>query len=176
VAETRRSAGSDRGRPIIDWEAAFQFFAAQPAEKRTYAAVAAHFGVSRRTVETHGRSGRWVERVHAIEADAARSADRELGRTRAEQLADSRKLVEASFVSYARQLAAGDVRITASDLVGLIKISLQLWGEPTDPAESLSAEAEWALLRTRILETLAAYPEARQALANALDTETDDHP
>ena len=49
---------------------------------------------------------------------------------RADQLADFHRLIEASCVTYARQLASGQVRVTASDLVGLIKISMQLYGEP----------------------------------------------
>jgi len=174
VPNTPRQPGSDRGRPVIDWEAAFAFFASLPADGRSYAAVAARFGVSKRTVETHGRNGGWRERVASIEADAARQADERLGHARADQLADFHRLIEASCVAYARQLASGQVKVTASDLVGLIKISLQLWGEPTARVEVLSGSPEWALLRSRILDTLAAYPEAQQALAAALAEETDD--
>lgn len=163
-----RSAGSDRGRPAIDWEAAFVFFASVPAESRSYAAVADRFGVSRRTVETHGRRGAWRERVGEIEDDAARQADQQLGRARAEQLADFHRLIEASCVAYARQLASGQVRITATDLVGLIKISLQLHGEPTSRVELVTGSAEWLALRTRILEALGAFPEAQLALTQAL--------
>jgi hypothetical protein len=169
-----RRPGSDRGRPAIDWEAAFQHFASLPSESRTYSGVADHFGVSRRTVETHGQRDRWRERVAAIEAEAARQADQQLGRARADQLADFHRLIEASCVAYARQLAGGQVRVTASDLVGLIKISLQLWGEPTARVELLSGHPEWAALRTRILEALSAHPDAQQALADALAEESDE--
>jgi hypothetical protein len=171
---TDRSPDSNRGRKATDWEGAFQYFAALPPESRTYAVVADHFGVSRRTVETQGRSGRWRERVAAIEAQAAQQADEQLGRARANQLADFHRLIEASFVAYARQLAGGQVRVTASDLVGLIKVSLQLWAEPTAGVELLSKHPEWALLRTRILEALAAHPEAQRALADALAEESDE--
>jgi hypothetical protein len=172
VAE--RKPGSDRGRAAIDWEAAFAYYAARPAETRSYAAVASRFGVSPRTVERHGLEGRWRERVAAIEAEAAREADRQLGRARSEQLADFQRLIEASFVTYAKQLASGQVRVTASDLVGLIKISLQLWGEPTARVELLSGSPEWTALRTRILEALAAHPEAQRALADALAEDSDE--
>jgi hypothetical protein len=168
VSSPRRKPGSDRGRAAIDWEAAFRFFASLPPESRSYAAVAEQFGVSRRTVETHGQRDRWRERLAEIEADAARQADSQLGRARAEQLADFHKLIEASCVTYARQLASGQVRITASDLVGLIKISLQLQGEPTSRVELVTGSAEWTALRSRILEALADYPEAQLALAQAL--------
>jgi hypothetical protein len=172
VAE--RKSGSDRGRPVIDWEAAFAFLASLPPEQRSYAAVATRFGVSKRTVETHGRNGGWRERIAAIDADAARQADQQLGRDRAAQLADFHRLIEASCVAYARQLASGQVKVTASDLVGLIKVSLQLYGEPTARIEVLSGTAEWVALRTRIMEALAAHPEAQQALAAALTEAGDD--
>jgi hypothetical protein len=163
-----RQPGSDRGRPLIDWQEAFAYFASLPPESRSYGAVAAHFRISKRTVEAHGHRESWRERVAAIEADAARQADEQLGRARADQLADFHKLIEASCVAYARQLASGQVKVTASDLVGLIKISLQLWGEPTSRVELLSASPEWASLRTRILNALAEHPEAQRALAEAL--------
>jgi hypothetical protein len=163
-----RRPGSDRGRPAIDWEAAFALYASLPAESRSYAAVADWYGVSRRTVEKHGQIGRWRERVAAIEAEAARQADEQLGRTRAEQLADFHRLIEASCIAYARQLASGQVKVTASDLVGLIKVSLQLHGEPTSRVELVTRSPEWTALRTRILDALAGFPEAQVALAQAL--------
>jgi hypothetical protein len=172
VAE--RQPGSDRGRPLIDWEAAFVYFASLPPDRRSYAAVAAEFGVSQRTVEAHGRRDRWRERVTAITADAAEQADRELGKAFGDQLVDFRRLIEATCVAYARQLASGQVRVTASELVGLIKITLQLHGEPSERVEVLSSSPEWAQLRTRIIETLAAYPEAQLALAQAISAPTDE--
>ena len=118
-----RKPGSNRGRPAFDPEAGFGIYASLPPETRSYAAVAERFGISRRTVETHGRKGRWRQRVAEIETYAARQADQALGRARADQLADFHKLIEASCIAYARQLASGQVRVTASDLVGLIKVS-----------------------------------------------------
>jgi hypothetical protein len=169
-----RKPGSDRGRAAIDWEDAFGYFASLPAESRSYTAVATRFGVSGRTVETHGRRGRWRERIAEIETDAARQADQRLGRARADQFADFHRLIEASCVAYAQQLASGRVRVTASDLVGLIKISLQLYGEPTARVEVLSGSPEWTALRTRILEALAGHPEAQLALAEAIAEVTDE--
>jgi hypothetical protein len=173
VADPTRRPGSDRGRPAIDWQAAFSFYAALPAERRTYQAVATEFAVARRTVESHGRREGWRERVREIEAAAARQADEQLGRARAEQLADFRQLIEASCVAYARQLASGQVRVTASDLVGLIKVSMQLYGEPTERVELTTGSGDWAALRTVILGALDAFPEARLALAQALEDPDD---
>jgi hypothetical protein len=169
-----RSPGSDLGRPTIDWEAAFLYYASCPPQRRSYAAVATRFGVSRRTVERHGRQERWRERAAAIEAEGAREAEQRLGRARAVQLSDFHRLIEASCVAYAQQLASGRVRVTASDLVGLIRISLQLHGEPTARVEVLSSSPEWTSLRTRILEILEAYPEAQRALADALSVNADE--
>jgi hypothetical protein len=100
---------ADKRRPArpVDREQALQFWAALPRE------------------------------LGGIEAEAARKADDELGRRRAKQLVDFWQLIEASCIAYARQLASGQVRITASDFVGLIKAALLLQGapgsEPKDP-------------------------------------------
>jgi hypothetical protein len=130
-----RKPGSERGRPAIDWEQAFCFFASLPRETRTYQQVANQFGVSRRTVEKHGRNDRWAERIGAIEASAAARVDAELGRAWAERIADIDKLVEASFLTYAQQLRTGAVRITASEFVGLAKLLLHVHGEPSERIE-----------------------------------------
>ena len=50
MAEGVGRGGSDLGRPAIDWEQAFAFYASLPAERRSYQAVADKFGVSVRTV------------------------------------------------------------------------------------------------------------------------------
>jgi hypothetical protein len=159
------------GRRYADREAAFRYWLAH----RSYAAVAEKFGVSPRTVERWARDGAWKQRSRAIEADAARKADDELGRRRAKQLVDFQQLIEDSSIAYARQLAGGDVRITASDFVGLIKASLLLQGAPAARVEVISASSEWASLRNRILQALADHPEARLALAEALDQTEEDH-
>jgi hypothetical protein len=71
-------------------------------------------------------------------------------------------------------LASGQVRITASDFVGLIKAALLLQGAPAARVEVISASSEWAALRSRILQALADHPQARLALAKALDKAEDD--
>jgi len=156
---------AERTRRYADREAAF----ARRAEGLSYAAIASEFGVSPRTVERWARDGAWKQRLRAIEAAAARKADDELGSRRAKQLVDFQQLIEASSIAYARQLASGDVRITASDFVGLIKASLLLQGAPAARVEVISESNEWASLRNRILQALADHPEARLALAEALD-------
>jgi hypothetical protein len=134
VASGTRQPGSDRGRPALDWEQAYACYAALPAEARSYAAVAAEFGISVRTVEKHGRREAWRERVRELEAQAAVELDRQLGQARVKQLADVQKLIEASFLSYAQQLRNGDVQIKAADLSRLYKLLVELWQEPLEAA------------------------------------------
>lgn len=171
MRESRPSEGRARA---ADREAAFSFWAGLPRQERSYAAVAEKFGVSARTVERYARDGAWKQRLRAIEAAAARQVDDELGSRRAKQLADFQQLIEDSSIEYARQLASGRVRITASDFVGLIKAALLLQGAPAARIELISATSEWAVLRSRILEALASHPEARLALAQALDETEED--
>jgi hypothetical protein len=159
-----RTRGADR-------EAAF----VRRAEGLSYGAIAKEVGRSPRTVEHWAHDGAWKQRLRAIEAAAARKADDELGSRRAKQLVEFQHLIEDSSIAYARQLARGEVRITASDFVGLIKAALLLQGAPASRVEVISTSSEWALLRNRILQALADHPEARLALAEALDrTEEDD--
>ena len=66
------------------------------------------------------------------------------------------------------------MRVTASDLVGLIKVSLQLYGEPTERVELSTGSGDWATLRTVILGALEAYPEAGSPSHEALEGGDDD--
>lgn len=133
MASAKRQPGSDLGRAAIDWDRAFAVYAALSPEQRSYQAIADRYGISLRTVETHGRRERWRERAEQIDREAAAEAERRIGRARADQLADVQRLIEASFIAYAQQLRNGDVRLTASDLPRLVKLLTDLW---TDPAET----------------------------------------
>jgi Homeodomain-like domain len=157
-------------RRYADRETAFR----RRAEGHSYAAIGQQFGVNPRTVERWARDGAWKQRLRAIEAAAVRQADDELGSRRAKQLVHFQKLIEDSSIAYARQLAGGEVRITASDLVGLIKVALLLQGAPAARVEVISASSEWAVLRSRILQALVDHPQARLALAEALDQAEED--
>jgi hypothetical protein len=174
MADRGRSAGSDRGRSTIDWALAFGYYASLPAAERSYRLVAERFDVSVRTVEKHGRKERWRDRLRRIQAEAAAEAERQLGRAWGEQIAQFTKLIEASMLTYAQQLRAGGVRITASEFVGLAKLVMQLHGDPTERIELVADSTEWQALRTRILDAVAEFPEARAALAEALEQGRDD--
>jgi hypothetical protein len=134
-----RQPGSDHGRPAIDWEDAFAFYASLPAPARSYAAVAVEFGVSVRTVEGHGRREAWRERSRAIEREAARETNDSLRAARVEQLHKLLRLVDASLIGYADKLRQGAVRMTPADLERLHRLWRELGaelGEQTDPEEA----------------------------------------
>lgn len=171
VTDMNRSARVDR-------EAAFQFWASLPHDRRSYAAVAREFGVSPRSVERYAREGHWQTRLHNIKKEAADHANRKLGRDLGRQLADFHQLIEASCIAYARQLASGDVKISAAEFAGLIKVTLLLQGTTASRTGSVNESSEWVELRGRILKALTGYPEAQLALADALEPneEIDDEP
>jgi hypothetical protein len=136
-----RKPGSDRGRPALDWEQAFLFYVALPPERRDYAAVAAEFGVSARTVERHGRSERWRERARELDREASATAAARLVEERAARLSDLERLVEASFLGIAQKLREGTLRLSAADLPRLHKLLRELWQEPPpEPSEPSPAE------------------------------------
>ena len=80
-----------KGGKELDREDAFQVYASLPVGARTYAAVARAFGISPRTVERYARDGRWRNRLRAIETDAARQADEQLGRSGVGAVIDTRR-------------------------------------------------------------------------------------
>jgi hypothetical protein len=124
-----RQPRSERGRAAIDWEQAFAFYAALSAPSRSYAAVAAEFGVSVRTVETHGRGEGWRERLRAIEREAARATDDSVREAKVGQLQKLLKLIDASLIGYADKLRQGEVRMTPADLERLHRLWRELGAE-----------------------------------------------
>jgi hypothetical protein len=133
---------SRRGQAAIDWQAAFAFYASLPASERCYAAVADEFGVSARTVESHGRGERWQARLREIETAAASDADLELVHARADELRKIARLIEASFIEYANKLRAGEVRMTPADLERLHRLQQQLTDELATPRPAPGDEPE----------------------------------
>jgi hypothetical protein len=129
VAAERRP-GSDRGRPTLDWNQAFLFYAALPSERRDYAAVAAEFEVSVRTVERHGREEHWRERALEIDREATATAAAQLADQRAATLSDIEKLAKAHLVGHAQMLREGKVRFSTADLLRVHKLLRELWEEP----------------------------------------------
>jgi hypothetical protein len=133
MATERSQSGSRLGRAVVDWEKAFVFYAALPAQTRSYGAVATEFGVSPRTVERQGRQRGWTQRLSEIDAAAAAETDQRLGQARAEQTVKLRKLIDVTFIAYADNLRRGDVRIGPADLDRLHKLWRQLDNELEHP-------------------------------------------
>ena len=63
MAEGVGRGGSDRGRPAIDWEQAFAFYASLPAKRRTYQAVADELQGECAHGPRHGREEGWKQRL-----------------------------------------------------------------------------------------------------------------
>ena len=137
MAEGTGRGGSDLGRPAIDWEQAFTFYASLPAERRSYQAVADQFGVSVRTVEKHGRQDKWKQRLRGINAQVAAETNNSLSQSRAEQIGKLVKLIDATLIAYADKLRRGDLRMSPSDLDRLHKLWQQLTDELAQPADPM---------------------------------------
>jgi len=113
--------------------------------------------VSPRTVETHGRTGGWKQRLRAIDAEtAARTADA-LVDARVEEVHKLRRLIEASLIAYAERLRDG-MRMTPADLERLNRLSLALIDEATSPR--INPAATESPVRERTPEHTAAVLDA----------------
>lgn len=126
---SERKPGSDRGRAVIDWAAAFVFYASLPPEQRSYQAVADRFAVSVRTVERHGRDDSWAKRVRELDESAREHAAERVRDARAQNLVDTEALIGASLAAYGDQLLEGLVKVTPADLARLHKLRTQLWDQ-----------------------------------------------
>lgn len=136
MADRVDRGGSDLGRPALDWEQPFAFYASLPVEQRSYQRVADQFGVSVRTVEKHGRQDRWKQRLAEIRARVAEETNSSLSQSRAEQVVRLVKLIDASLIAYADKLRRGDMRMSPADLDRLHKLWQQLSDELAEPIGS----------------------------------------
>jgi hypothetical protein len=156
--QERESARSGGARATIDWDSAFVYYASLSPEERTYAAVADEFGVSVRTVETHGRTEKWKERVLAISMETrARTAD-SLVEARVAEVEEMRRLIDASLIRYEEALRNG-MRMSPVDLERLNRLSLGLNEESLRPQPLGNPDADARSQRT---------PEHVRAVIDAL--------
>jgi hypothetical protein len=126
--------------PVIDWNAAFAYYASLPANERSLAAVSRQMGVSEASVQKHARLDGWKSRVAAIEDQARQAVDRRAVRSLQERMETVIRLAEATQVTYAQQLQAGEVRVTPQDIVALAKLQQLLEGRPDARVEQLYAD------------------------------------
>jgi hypothetical protein len=125
------SGGSSKGQKSwVDWEEAYAIYASLPPGDRTYAAVAARVGCSVRTVETHGRAGRWQQRLNEISAKTAARTAEALVDARVEEIEKIRGLLDASLSGFAEQLR--EMRIAPADLERFNRLSWELIDEITN--------------------------------------------
>ncbi len=96
-----------KGRIVADQEEEFLYYESLPPGERTYEAVAKHFGNSPRTVEKHGRDGRWRQRLREIDQEAALRSRELLISGRVEGVQKFRELIDASLYGYAQRLQEG---------------------------------------------------------------------
>lgn len=152
---------SRRGRTAIDWERAFEFYAALPAGERRLAAVADEFDVSVRTVERHCREEGWRARLRLIRDRVAEETNASIVQARREQKLKLVKLIDATLVGYADKLRRGDVRMAPADLDRLYRLFEQLAADEGRPAATAHAEANpRPRSREQILEVIDALAES----------------
>jgi hypothetical protein len=134
-SDKSRTEKGTRGRgasPAIDWDAAFVYYEGLPPGERSLAAVAARFGVSVRTVQTHSREEKWKQRVQAIRTETqTRTAD-SLVMARVAAIEQMRRLIVASLDAYAEALRNG-MRMGPADLERLNRLSLAITEEALTP-------------------------------------------
>lgn len=111
-------------------------------EYRTQAAVAEHFGVARRTVEKWVAEHDWNARASRLEAAARDAADKKLAQQAADRIKHNLQLIAASKAAYARRLKAGDVNVSPTELVALIKAEQLLTGGVTERTSDASGRDE----------------------------------
>jgi hypothetical protein len=136
--------------------------------------VAEHFGVSRRTVETHGRDQGWRNRLAVIEAEAAAQADAQLARTRAQQQIVIAELADRSFARYGELLDEGAVHVTPADFVRIANLSISV-SPATAASEQPASRSE--IVREVMLElrnVLIEHPDAMAALRDHFGETTDE--
>jgi hypothetical protein len=128
--------------------------------------IAGRYGLSKSALERHKANHLPASLAQAKEAAEVAQADDLLGQLR--------KLQRITLGLLSKAYSAGDLR-TAVAAVGQARGNLELLGKLLGQLDEraqvnvLVASPEWLALRARILTVLENYPEARLALAAALE-------
>jgi tRNA A37 N6-isopentenylltransferase MiaA len=128
-------------RPRIDWAAALAYFLALPPHQRTFASVAARFGVSDTAVRNHARKHGWDAAAAELDRQAAADAMRKARRTRAQRIEQALRLVDGTMDAFEEHLPAKAAEAKISDLPALVKLAELLEGEATDRIDVSQARA-----------------------------------
>jgi hypothetical protein len=129
----------------------------------SYRNVAQRFGVSLDAVGRHVRSGH-IGALLALAADAERAA-------RADTLLDRMEALQSQTLAI---LDAPEDQRTALAAIAQARRNLELIGEiakelDRTPTINLELTVEWQEVKAVLVNTLASYPEAQQAVFNALE-------
>jgi transposase-like protein len=132
----------------------------------TYRGIARKYGVSEDAVSRHVKAGH-VSQLLALAADAERAA-------RADNLLDRIEDLHSRTLAILEAVEGADEHGTALAAIREARRNLELIGEVTrelDRAGTINLEltVEWQEVKAVLVNTLASYPEAQQAVFNALE-------
>jgi transposase-like protein len=132
----------------------------------TYRGIARKYGVSEDAVSRHVKAGH-VSQLLALAADAERAA-------RADTLLDRIEALHSRTMAILEAVEGKDEHGTALAAIREARRNLELIGEVTkelDRAGTINLEltVEWQEVKAVLVNTLASYPEAQQAVFNALE-------
>ena len=132
----------------------------------TYRGIARKYGVSEDAVSRHVKAGH-VSQLLALAVDAERAA-------RADSLLDRIEALHSCTLAILEAVEGTDEHGTALAAIREARRNLELIGEVTrelDRAGTVNLEltVEWQEVKAVLVNTLASYPEAQQAVFNALE-------
>jgi transposase-like protein len=132
----------------------------------TYRGIARKYGVSEDAVSRHVKAGH-VSQLLALAADAERAAA-------ADGLLDRIEALHSRTMAILEAVEGTDEHGTALAAIREARRNLELVGEVTrelDRAGTINWEinVEWQEVKAVLVNTLASYPEAQQAVFNALE-------
>ena len=136
----------------------------------TYRGIARKYGVSEDAVSRHVKAGH-VSQLLALAADAERAA-------RADSLLDRIEALHSRTLAILAAVEGTDEHGTTLAAIREARRNLELIGEVTrelDRAGTVNLEltVEWQEVKAVLVNTLASYPEARQAVFSALEEAPD---
>src|SRR5215211_7100967 len=132
----------------------------------TYRGIARKYGVSEDAVSRHVKAGH-VSRLLAMAADAERAA-------RADTLLDRIEALQRRIEEFLSRVEHTDNHSATLGAFREMRSNLELIGEVTRELEragtiNLELTVEWQEVKAVLVNTLASYPEAQQAVFNALE-------
>jgi uncharacterized protein with HEPN domain len=133
--------------------------------RSTYRAIALQYGVSKDAVSRHV-SSRHVSQLISLAADAERAA-------RADTLLDRIEALQRRIEEFLSRVEHTDNYSATLGAFREMRSNLELIGEVTRELDrgtiNLELTVEWQEVRAVLVNTLASYPEAQQAVFNALE-------